>query len=43
VEKLLNIEQFFSLVKNSFESNLNIIREFEHTIDIVGKPFVSKI
>jgi hypothetical protein len=43
VEKLWNIEHFFSLVKNSFESNLNNIREFEQTIDIVGKPFMSKI
>jgi hypothetical protein len=36
VEKLLNIEQFFS--ENSVKSKLKIMGEFGCTLGIVGKP-----
>jgi hypothetical protein len=31
------------LTENSFKSKLKIIEEFGHVLDIVGKPFLSRI
>ncbi len=42
VEKLLNIEQFFSL-NVYLNKKFTIIGQFVHALDIVGKPLVSKV
>jgi hypothetical protein len=41
MEKLLTIEQNFN--ENLFKSKLKFIGKFGYTLDILGKPIVSKI
>jgi hypothetical protein len=31
------------LIKSSFKSKLKILEEFGHGLDVVGKPFLSRI
>jgi hypothetical protein len=39
----LNIEQKKFIEKNHLNQNKKVIREFGLTLDIVGKPFMSRI
>jgi hypothetical protein len=41
--EVIEYQIMFSLKMFSLKSKLNIIGEFGHTLDIVGKPLVSRI